>query len=117
MWEIFGLSWRDSGMGGVMWQNCLESALSLWNTSILIAKGGLPNRGRVQIIPALNNLINVCHNGAPLLTKFCHPNIFTIAAKEPYNAAIIASQVLYEVWKAKTDEKASNKTIKVFGVN
>jgi hypothetical protein len=117
MWEVFGLSWYESSYGGIMWQSCLESALSLWNTVTLIAKGGLPNRSKIQIIPALNNLINSCHNGAPLLSKFIHSASFDVAAKQPYTAALNAAPILYETWKGKTDEKTSDKAIKVFGIN
>ena len=119
LYDLFGCSGWSKQIGGRNWQNCTGVALELWNTTIAYMLGGMPTRKGVEtLFPALNNLINVCHNGSKMLTKYVASQIFDLAAAYPDGIALWAAPIGYELFinnkfeETTLDGKAQAKILK-----
>lgn len=84
-----------AGVGGIKWFECATLSWDLWNAVCDFALGKAKIDG---VLTALNRVVNVCHNGAKMLTKFL-PSMreFNIASRDPMMIAVLAAPVAHVI--------------------
>jgi hypothetical protein len=94
---IFAYTGWSGAIGGIRWYECAEAALGLWNEICAFVND--ESADHKPMLAALNRVVNVCHNGAKMLTKFIGHNVkaFDLASTQPMISALLAGPTAHRV--------------------
>ena len=105
-YQLFTYDGWSGSVGGIRWYECAEAALKLWNSICRYFSDSTVSYQ--SMLADLNRVVNVCHNGAKMLTKYtCGKNFFDIASKSPIFIGLAAAPTIYKLSNLVRREDAS----------